>query len=251
MFIERIGSGDRHYVGVHGWSGNHRTFLPLAQNMPRDISLWCVDLPGCGRSGPPEEWTLEAIVDELAEQLAATIPEPATMVGNCSGAILSMLLASRAPRTVLRLVLIDAFAAWPWYFRVFTASGIGQYAYRTTFANPVGRWVTNLSLTGKRQRDTNLTQGFGSTNHEVTLRYINLFRQAGKADRFKNFSMPIDILYGEKTFRAVRESAAVWKAMWPHATEWILAGAGHLPLLEATARVQQILFEESPCPVAI
>lgn len=247
MFIERIGSGERHYVGVHGWSGDHRTFLPLVQNIPRDISLWCLDLPGCGRSGPPGKWTLDAIVEELA----AAIPSPATIIGNCSGAILSMLLASQAPRNVLRLVLIDAFAAWPWYFRVFTASGIGEYAYRTTFANPIGRWITNVSLNGKRQSDTNLTQGFGSVNHEVTLRYMNLFHEAGQANRFKDFSMPIDILYGERTFRAVRESAAVFKGMWPHANEWILPGAGHLPLLEATARVQQILFEESPCPVAI
>lgn len=247
MFIERIGNGARHYLGVHGWSGDHRTFLPLVKNMPPDVTFWCVDLPGCGRSAPPVEWTLSTIVNELA----AAIPGPVTVIGNCSGAILSLMLANRAPEKVARLVLIDAFAAWPWYFRVFTSSGIGRYAYLSTFANPIGRWITNLSLTSKRQRDTNLTQGFTSTNHEVTLRYINLLRQAGPAACFKDLSMPIDIVYGENTFHAVRDSAAIWKGMWSHANAWSIAGAGHLPIIEATARMREILFQESLCPIAI
>ncbi len=247
MFIERIGSGDRHYVGIHGWSGDHRTFLPLVNDMPSDITFWCLDLPGCGRSSAPARWTLDAIVDEVAR----AIPRPMTVIGNCSGAIPSLLLAQRAPEKVARLVLIDAFAAWPWYFRVFTSPGIGRYAYRSTFANPVGRWITNLSLKNRRRSDTHLTQGFAATDHAVTYRYLTLLREAGEAERFKDLDMPIDIVYGERTFQAVRESAAIWKRMWPHANTWRLPGAGHLPILEATAWLQEILFQEIPCPIAI
>ncbi|MDQ6708852.1 MAG: alpha/beta hydrolase [Acidobacteriota bacterium] len=246
MFIERWGEGREHYFGIHGWSGDHRTFQPLAKQLPSGATLFSVDLPGCGRSAAPVRWSLESVVDELVSGVRA----PVTLIGNCSGAIFTLLLAQRIPERIERVVLIDAFASWPWYFRVFTSENIGRYAYFSTFANPVGRWLTNLSLAGKRGSDTHLTRGFAQTDHEITYRYLAMLKQAGSAQRFADLKMPVDIIYGERSFNAVRESVEVWRQMWPHARTWRLPKAGHLPILEATGALHEILFQETACPTA-
>jgi pimeloyl-ACP methyl ester carboxylesterase len=54
--------------------------------------------------------------------------------------------------------------------------------------------------------------------------------------------MPIDIVYGARTFAAVKKSAALWRTIWPQARCWELPTAGHLPLEEATAQLSEIIF---------
>ena len=136
MFVERWGDGPRRFLGLHGWSGDHRTFETLAELIPLECSFFSADLPGYGRSPPPTRWT----VDELAWEVADLIQELAaprlTLVGNCSGGLLALcslvsLGEERAGHLVERLVLIDLLAYWPWYFRVFTTPGWGRYAYQT------------------------------------------------------------------------------------------------------------------------
>ncbi|HEX9917834.1 MAG TPA: alpha/beta fold hydrolase, partial [Pyrinomonadaceae bacterium] len=156
MYVKRYGAGEREfYFGLHGWSGDHRTFAPLAAHIPAGASLYSADLPGCGRSLAPPTLTLETVTREIVEAVLDAVPPraPVTLIGNCSGAILGLLVAERIKARVGRLVLIDPFAYWPWYFRVFVARSFGRYAYRSTFANPLGRWLTNQSLRNRRTAD--------------------------------------------------------------------------------------------------
>ncbi len=53
--------------------------------------------------------------------------------------------------------------------------------------------------------------------------------------------MTIDIVYGERTFTAVKESVVQWQALWPKARQWRLA-AGHLPIEEVPADLAAIVF---------
>jgi pimeloyl-ACP methyl ester carboxylesterase len=243
MRTERWGRGTRQFLGLHGWNGTRETFAPLLGPIPEDVTFRSVDLPGCGESAAPLRWDVNCVAGEIARE----IDGPTTVVGNCSGAILALLVAQRAPALVERVVMIDAFAWWPWYFRVFLEPHIGRYAYFTAFANPVGRWLTNASLRGKRAAGTDLTQGFARADHESTYRYLTLLRDAGKAENFRDLSMPIDVLYGAKSFAAVRQSAYTWAGMWPQARTFVLENAGHLPILEAAQQVKEILFGGDKC----
>lgn len=243
MHVERYGSGPEVFFGLHGWNGDHRTFCPIVYELPENVSFWSADLPGCGQSPPPANWTLQAIASEIAHE----IDRPVTLVGNCSGAVLALLVARSQPSLVRRLAIIDAFAAWPWYLRIFLARRIGHYAYLSAFANPMGRWMTNFSLRSKRKADTHLTRGFEKTDHRITYRYLELLGGARDASDFRSLAMPIDILYGERSFSAIRESARIWAGLWPQARTFELKGAGHLPVLEAAQQVRQILFGGDSC----
>lgn len=242
MHVERYGRGADAYFGLHGWSGDHTTYAPLAPFVPARASLFSADLPGCGRSPRPRAWSLDALADEVAAAVSEAAPTSVTLVGTCSGAVLALLAATRLPGRVERLVLVDPFAYMPWYFRIFCAGELGRRAYGATFANPLGRWATNQSLRGRRTPETDLTGGFRGVDHDAALSYLRLFAGAGRVDEFRDVRVPVDLLYGAKTFGAVKRSVALWRGVWPHARAWRLDGAGHLPIREAPERVGAILF---------
>jgi len=243
MHIERYGSGPGIYWGLHGWSGDHTTFAPLAERLPASATLYSVDLPGYGRSPAPRRWDLTAITDEVVSAVRSVEATEVTLVGNCSGAILGLLAAERLQGQLGRLVLIDPFAYVPWYFRLFVETSFGRYAYYSAFANPIGRWLTNWSLRGHRQPETDLTESFASINHEVSYQYLALLARVEGIVQFSGLGLPIDIAYGERTFGAVKDSVLRWQSIWPHARCWELAGAGHLPIKEATGQLSRIIFE--------
>jgi pimeloyl-ACP methyl ester carboxylesterase len=244
MYLKQYGTGTEVYVGLHGWSGDHTTFAPLAAHLPAEATLYSADLPGCGQSAPPASWDLPSITAEISLALTKLTPAPVTLIGNCSGALLSLLVAQRLP-SVHRLVLLDPFAYWPWYFKVFVAPGWGKYAYFATFANPLGRWLTNTSLHQRRTEKTHLTQSFAGINHTVAHRYLMLLTSITSPNQFQHLRLPIDIIYGTRTFQSIKKSAALWRARWPQACCWEIPGAGHLPLEEATVALSRIIFDQT------
>ena len=250
MYLNRAGSGPQIFLGLHGWSGDHRTFEPLTRELPEEATFFSADLPGCGKSKPPRHWTVAAIADEIAES-AWGLAHPFTLAGNCSGALLAIAAAQRLGNRVERLVLIDIFATFPWYFRVFLSKVIGRYAYYSTFANPVGRLITNFSLKHKRSAETNLTEGFSRIDHASAYNYLRLFESFPQPETFEGLTQPIDIVYGDRTFQAVRESAIHWRRVWPQAKIFELKNAGHLPILEATAQLRNIVFQEGAVPANV
>src|ERR1700742_314005 len=156
MHVERHGRGDQIFFGLHGWGGDHSTFAPLIPHLPESATLYAADLPGYGRSPAPADWRLEAVADEVAAAIAATAAPQLTVIGNCSGAIITLAAAQRVMNRIERLVLIDPFAFMPWYFRIFAMGDFGRVAYCSTFANPLGRWLTNLSLARRRTDSSHL-----------------------------------------------------------------------------------------------
>lgn len=247
MFVKQHGSGSEVYFCIHGWSGSHRTFEPLLPFLPDTATVYSADLPGCGVSAVPLKWTLASVTQEIVAALDATGAVPVTLVGNCLGALLALRVAAKRPETVRRVVLIDAFARWPWYFRVFTYPGLGKYAYASTFANPIGRWLTNRALSARRTAESDLTQGFVDQPHDVHLQYLNILREIESVDEFAALSMPVDIVFGSRTFAAVRDSAWAWLAMWPQARIREIPQAGHLVLQEAPGVVGELIFGGGAC----
>ena len=241
MHVERYGSGSQVYFGLHGWSGDHATFAPLAAYLPAGVALYSADLPGYGRSPAPRRWELAEITDEITRAIAA-IDSRVAVIGNCSGAVFALLAAESLKGRVERLILIDPFAYLPLYFKIFLHRRIGRYAYYSTFANPLGRWLTNLSLSRHRAADTNLTESFASVNHDVAYRYLALMGEIDDVFRFSDLGLPVDLIYGARTFGAIKKSIAMWSDVWPHARRHELAGAGHLPIQEATRQLSEIVF---------
>jgi pimeloyl-ACP methyl ester carboxylesterase len=232
-------------VGVHGWAGDRGTFLPLVPHVADGASLWGLDLPGVGEATAPPAWSLDALLEPLGATFAAVAREagrPVTVVASCSGANLAALaLLAGDAAAVERLVLLDPFAYMPWYFRLFLQGELGRRAYRTTFANPVGRWLTNGALSRRRQKGTHMTRSFERRDHDATLAHLRLLGDV-TVDDFRGLELPIRVLVGEKTFGAVHRSLDLWRTVWPQMEARVLPGVGHLPLEEATPEVAAAVF---------
>lgn len=242
MHVERYGAGADCYFGLHGWGGDRRTFAPLAPFVPAGASFFSADLPGCGGSPAPRELSLEAVVSEVAAAVVSNCAGGATLVGSCGGAVFALLAAERVGDAVRRVVMLDPFAYLPRYLSLFASGGFGRRAYQATFANPVGRWLTNQSLRRRRAGGADLTATFAETDHEVARRYLQLFAEVGGVERFRGARVPVDLVYGEKTFGAVRRSITLWRDVLPRARAFELAGAGHLPIEEQPGRLSEIVF---------
>lgn len=242
MHVERHGAGARAFLALHGWGGDRRAFAPLAAHVPAGASLYAADLPGCGSSPRPREWSVEAVVAEVSETIRVLGPGRVTLVGHCGGAVFALLAAREEARLVERVIAIDPFAYLPRYFRLFTGEGFGRRAYEATFANPFGRWLTNKTLNAGRDERTDMTASFGSTDHEAARGYLALFASIEGVEVFRGLRAEVELVYGERTFGAVKKSVEMFKGVLPHARVLRLAGARHMPLTEATARLARVVF---------
>lgn len=248
MYFFRSGKGDWGIVGFHGWCGDHHTFDPLLDQMPEDYAFYALDLPGFGKSAPPPKWEMRSLARDVALELIGLNRKGLTLVGSCSGAILTAFVARELVQMekqdlVSRLVMIDPFAFCPWYFQLFLIPVVGPLMYATAFANPLGRGITNFFLRDKRARETHLTRDFAEVNHWVVWKYLKMLSECGGPDQFRGLDLPVDILYGEKTFSAVRESVGGWKEALSQARVTELKGVGHLPIQEGAKRVAEIAFK--------
>jgi pimeloyl-ACP methyl ester carboxylesterase len=235
-------------VGFHGWSGDHTTFDPLIQKLPEAVSFYSFDLPGCGKSPKPQVWEIRSVARSIAEEVAALGKEKVTLVGSCTGGLMALFVARELLEmgrggVVGRLVLIDPFAVCPWYFRIFLTPLLGPLMYGVTFANPLGRWITDLFLKKRRGSSVSLTESFVRVDHRVSLATLRMFERAGEPEQFRGMDIPVEIIRGEKTFTAVKQAVERWRGVWPEMSVHILVGVGHLPIEEESEAVRKIVFQ--------
>ena len=248
--VHTYGRGVRTYVGYHGWSGSHRSLEPLVPHLPREARLIAPDLPGFGQSAAPSAWSLERYLDRLDAVFDALDLTDVTVIGNCAGAVLAMEQALRNPGRMERLVLIDPFAYVPWYFRVLTVPLLGWWFYRAAFANPLGRVMTNAALRSKRTEQTDLTLDFHRVDHRNALCYLRMLCSLGPYRRYGAIELPVSLLYGERTFQAIRRSVTLLQAQWARSRSAVLPGAGHLPIQESTDTLAAHAFVGALAPGA-
>lgn len=101
-------------VLVHGLGGSHLnwdTFAPLLSPHARVLAI---DLPGFGRSEPgTRRATVHANVEVLHRFLLEVAGEPAVLVGNSMGGMISILEKAQHPEAVSGLVLLDPAVPGP------------------------------------------------------------------------------------------------------------------------------------------
>jgi pimeloyl-ACP methyl ester carboxylesterase len=93
---------------IHGLGGSHVNWSAVADSLAEEGAVTAIDLIGFGRT-PPDGRTaaVEEQVDLVVRYLAAHHDEPAILVGNSMGGLVSMLVAQEAPELVRSLVLVD------------------------------------------------------------------------------------------------------------------------------------------------
>ena len=95
-------------VLVHGLGGSHLNWDLLAPKLTGSARVRALDLPGFGRSEPGRRRaSVPANVAVLGRFLDEVVGEPAVLVGNSMGGMISILTTAERPKAVSGLVLLD------------------------------------------------------------------------------------------------------------------------------------------------
>jgi len=140
-------------VLVHGWTQHNGCWDGVVDLLPDDVRVVRFDLRGHGLSDParPGTRTIEQLGDDLAEVIAARVPDgDIVLVGHSMGGMTLMALAERHPQLVDSRVVGAAFVA--------TSSG-NMHRISLGMKGAVGRTVPRLepvlrSLLERRKKGT-------------------------------------------------------------------------------------------------
>ena len=137
LHIETSGTGPP-LVMLHGWAMHGGLFASLVPALARRYQVAVVDLPGHGFSATVEPYTIDAVVDALAQRFGRET-QPLTVLGWSLGGMIAMRWARSHPARVSRLILVSttprfvAAADWPHAMAAATLARFGdelRAAYR-------------------------------------------------------------------------------------------------------------------------
>ncbi|HSC66073.1 MAG TPA: malonyl-ACP O-methyltransferase BioC, partial [Cellvibrio sp.] len=89
---------------LHGWGCDSRTWQPLLESLQKMASLTLIDLPGFGSSVPLPEFSLDAVLEQIATQL----PTNSVVMGWSLGGMLALQLAARFPERIDAVITLAA-----------------------------------------------------------------------------------------------------------------------------------------------
>jgi pimeloyl-ACP methyl ester carboxylesterase len=113
-----FGGGGPPLVCVHGLSGSALNWMAVAPVLAERHRVLALDLRGFGRTPLGSGTRLRDNRDLLDLFLREVVREPAVLVSNSMGGLLSVLQAAAAPRTVSSLVLADPALPWCGHRRI-------------------------------------------------------------------------------------------------------------------------------------
>ena len=114
MHYERMGSGAKRVVLLHGWGCSTKLMQPVADFLAKDMTVMLVDFPGHGESGrPPEPWGVPEFAACLLELLKKTDFLPCSVIAHSFGGRVTIELASQDAGLFERIILTGAAGIKP------------------------------------------------------------------------------------------------------------------------------------------
>jgi pimeloyl-[acyl-carrier protein] methyl ester esterase len=243
VHIESAGRG-RPLVLLHGWAMHSGFWLPLLPRLVGRFHVHMVDLPGHGYSEALAPYTLGALVNAVANAVAALpaiADERPTLLGWSLGGVIALEWARSRPGGVRALVLTattPCFVQRPDWPQAMAAATLAQFgdelvtAYRLTLL----RFVT-LQVQGSDRGRAALAQlrehllDRGELPPAMLRDALELLAATDLRAEVGAIGEPALIIAGDRD-RLVPPAAAQWLAdALPRGSLALIAGAAHVPFL--------------------
>lgn len=139
MDINYIAEGEGSPIIIlHGWGCNVDTVRPIINILNDKYKVYALDLPGFGKSSQPEDVIGSFEYAEIVREfLKINGIEKAVFIGHSLGGKLSIILGSKYPELIEKIVLIDSAGLIPkrglkYYFKVYSFKSL-RWAYKNLF----------------------------------------------------------------------------------------------------------------------
>ena len=107
IHVEKRGSGAPSLVFLHYWGGSSRTWRHVTERLAGRYQTIATDHRGWGQSdAPPEGYALADLAGDAERVIEALDPAPYVLVGHSMGGKVAQLMASRASKGLVGLVLV-------------------------------------------------------------------------------------------------------------------------------------------------
>ena len=235
-------------VLVHGFAGMKENWLQLAREL-NSRRVVMPDLPGWGESErrDGEDYRVEAQVERLAAFLDALSLERVDLVGHSMGGHIAGLFAARHPERVKTLTLVSAagvrFEINDFGRRVLAGETPFNWNTREDFDAFMRELFTEPPFAPGRVRDVLVAQ-----NRERHAFQKDLLRAMSREDQafllegeLARIRAPALVIWcdGDKLLDV--SSVATIRRRLPSSKDAVLAGCGHMPMMERPAEMADVM----------
>lgn len=238
-YAERGGDGDA-IVLVHGFGGDLDNWLFNIDALAASGHVYALDLPGHGQS-VKKPVSLDDLVDALEAFLEGIGAGPAHLVGHSMGGEVSAMLALKRPGKVKSLTLVDS-AGLGEEINAAYIDGFVAAESRREMKPVVEHLFADKSLVSRQLVD-DLMKYKRLDGVDAALRAIAASAFAGGrqstlvGEQIGGADLPVLVIWGaEDAVIPASQAAGV-----PGARVEIIEGAGHMPQMEAAARVNDLI----------
>ncbi len=248
LYSETFGTGPD-VVMVHGWGMHSGVWRLFAQQFAQDFRMTLIDLPGHGRSGMIEDFSL----DGVGEALLNITPARAHWLGWSLGAMLALHIAGRHPERLASLTMLAGTARfvqgedWPCAMDLELMSHFAHDLmtnYHKTLMQFLGLQTWGLEHAREVLRDLKAHVAECAEPEEGALRQgLDILRSADLRGELPGLRVPLLLLLGSKDRLAPPAAGLAMQGLADGAELQVVAGAAHTPFLSHPGPCHTLLID--------
>lgn len=135
-------------IMIHGFRGTHHGLMLIAKKLA-GCSVIIPDIPGFGDGEKLEDYSIEAYVNWLHRFIGKQkLSTPPILLGHSFGSIICAAYASRYPKTIDKLILVNPIAspALDGHNKVATHIAVGYYRFSAVLPDRLGRQLLSSKI---------------------------------------------------------------------------------------------------------
>ncbi|MFC7546867.1 alpha/beta fold hydrolase [Plantactinospora sp. GCM10030261] len=238
---------------IHGSGASGACWGPMVPMLARSHHVIRIDLPGCGQSPPGPSYDVPVQASAVAALLDDLGVPSTTVVGHSSGGYVATALAEQRPDLVASLALVstgprlDAFLPQPLLLRGLLTPPLGPLLWSIRTDTMIRRGIAATCARPVAVPDELVTdvRAISYRAMRSVLRHNTAYlAERGVPERLAGLDIPVLVIFGAADPRWEPSSAHQYDAV-PNARVEVLAGVGHLPMLEAPEATSTLLLESA------
>ncbi|MFK7814718.1 MAG: alpha/beta fold hydrolase [Gammaproteobacteria bacterium] len=234
----RAGNGPE-LVLLHGWGSSSKIWQPCIARLAEELHVWCVDLPGHGKS---HDIIWDRSVGQGLTLLANALPQRCVLIGWSLGGLLAQLYVNQYPERVQSLMLIGStpkFVSAKDWLHAMQISTFQQFVkqYDASPQETLKKFIALQVLHGKSLKPIMLNLEQASIGQQADLNLCNIrwgldwLLKIDLRETFASLGLPVILFHGVNDqvspICAAEQAADLCKL----AQLFKVTRAGHVPFL--------------------